>query len=77
MMAILLKCVCCPRSSGSKVSGLQVEAMRQEKQALHDAHVAEMELQSKHYADLAVKLRKLQAHADAQQQELLAALVEH
>ncbi len=51
--------------------------MQQEKQALHDAHVAEMELQSEHYADLTVKLRKLQAHADAQQEELLAAQVKH
>lgn len=54
---------------------LQVEDMQQEKQALHEAHVAELELQSGHYADLAAKLRKVQASADIQASALAAAEV--
>ncbi|CAL8467606.1 g7144 [Coccomyxa elongata] len=45
---------------------LHVEDMQQEKQDLQEAHTAELELQSGHYADLAAKLRKVQASADAQ-----------
>ncbi|BDA42746.1 hypothetical protein COCOBI_03-6390 [Coccomyxa sp. Obi] len=52
---------------------LQVDDMQQEKQALQDAHVAELELQSGHYADLAAKLRKVQAPADTQACALAAA----
>ncbi len=49
--------------------------MQQEKQDLQEAHTAELELQSGHYADLAAKLRKVQASADAQACAVAAAEV--
>ncbi len=53
----------------------QVEAVQEEKQALLDAHVAEMELQSGQYADLAAKLRRAEALISAQEHQLTAAQV--
>lgn len=49
--------------------------MQRDKEALHEAHVAELELQSGHYDDLAAKLRKAQAFADTQACALAAAEV--
>lgn len=54
---------------------LQVEDMQRDKEALHEAHIAELELQSGHYADLAAKLRKAQAFADTQARAVAAAEV--
>ena len=52
-----------------------MEAMQQDKHALKEAHVAELELQSGHCADLAAKLRKVQAFADTQACAVAAAEV--
>ncbi|KAK9909691.1 hypothetical protein WJX75_006115 [Coccomyxa subellipsoidea] len=51
----------------------QVEAMQQKKHAVQDAHVAELELQSEQYAELAAKLRKREALASAQEHQVTAA----
>ncbi|EIE24591.1 hypothetical protein COCSUDRAFT_62022 [Coccomyxa subellipsoidea C-169] len=51
----------------------QLEAMQEEKQAVLDAHVAEMEVQSGQYADLAAKLRRAEALISAQEHQLTAA----
>lgn len=49
--------------------------MQQEKHAVQDAHVAELELQSEQYAELAAKLRKREALASAQEHQVTAAQV--